>query len=579
MAQRRKWVTRGKRGQASELSEALNVVPAVADLLACRGYSSVTDAYRFLHPDETGIHDPFLLADMRKAVGRLQKALENGERIGVYGDYDVDGVTSAALLKRTLGRLAQSPDLIFARVPHRVRDGYGLSPDAVDQAVGEGCSVLISADCGISAHDAANCAREFGVDLIITDHHEPGDALPDALAVINPKRKDSDYPFRDLAGVGVAFKLCEALCQALGHNVVSYRDHYLDLVALGTVADSAPLIDENRVFVTKGLPLIVQTRKKGLQMLVNTMRRPISTSTISYQIGPRINAVGRVDDAAQALELLTTNESVRASELVALLERLNNTRREYQDRVQEESIAYIEQNRLLDDRVLLVVGHNWPTGVVGIVAGRLAEEYDRPAFVVSCEGTAARGSARSAGSFSVVEALKSCDGCLKDYGGHSQAAGFDAHVDKIPELRAQLNAYADSVLTDEDRVPTTEIDLELDASEIGSGLMADVAGLAPFGTGNPEPLWVCRNLALQETQRFRSANGNSHLRLKLSTGESSPLEAIWWKKGDLYDEIARWERVDIVFTLEANVGYGADYRLRLQDVEPAGGSESTRNGV
>ncbi len=569
MTQRGRWVTKGTRGQASELSEALNVVPAVADLLASRGYSSVADAQRFLRPDESGIHDPFLLADMQKAVERLNKALRAGERIGVYGDYDVDGVTSAALLKRTLGRLAQSPDLIFARVPHRVRDGYGLSPDAVDQAADEGCTVLISADCGISSYDAVQQARKRGVDLIITDHHEPGDELPGALAVINPKRKDTDYPFRDLAGVGVAFKLCEALCQARELDVSSYRQHFLDLVALGTVADSAPLVDENRVFVTMGLPLIVETRKKGLQMLVNSMRRPISTSTISYQIGPRINAVGRVDDAAQALELLTTNEPVRAGELVSLLERLNNTRREYQDRVQAESIQYIEQNRLLEDRVLMVVGRNWPTGVVGIVAGRLAEEFGRPAFVVSCEGEEARGSARSAGSFSVVEALKTCSDCLKDYGGHSQAAGFDAHVDKLSEIRTRLNTYADSVLTDDDLVPTIEIDLELEPGEIGAELLADVAALAPFGTGNAEPLWLCRNLKLLDSQRFRSANGNSHLRLKLSTGDSDSVEAIWWKKGELSEDIGLWASVDAVFTLESNVGYGAEYRLRLQDVRPA----------
>lgn len=566
----------GPAGEAEgrELTEQLGVAPPVARLLAQRGIADPQDAHRFLHPSIQDLHDPLLLRDMDVAVARINRALDAGETIAVYGDYDVDGVTSAALLGRVLGKLAKHPDTILARVPHRARDGYGLSPNTMDALHADGATLVISADCGISARDAADRARALGMDLIITDHHEPGDRLPDACAVINPKRADCPYPFRELAGVGVAFKLGEAVAASRGVTPDKYQPHFLDLVALGTVADNAPLLDENRAMARIGLARLSQTRKAGLRALLGALgafHRPITASNISFQVAPRLNAVGRVDDAAIALELLTTTDAERAHDLVALLERLNAQRREEQERIWREAMTCIQKERMLGDKVIVVHGENWHRGIVGIVAGRIADQYHRPALVMAADDEVARGSARSPGNFPVIEALRDSDrhGLLMDFGGHSQAAGFDMLTKDIPALRTRLNAFADGLLTDDDIIPCLDVDMEVLPGEISAATLRDLSRMEPFGAGNREPLWVARGLRVAKCGRFGKQNDRPHLSLKMQADGMDLTECVWWRMASRIADFPENRAFDVVFRMEPNhFGNGA-LRLNVQDIAPS----------
>jgi single-stranded-DNA-specific exonuclease len=511
---------------------------------------------------------------MERAASRIAKALEDGEKIGIYGDYDVDGVTSAALLARVLHCLVRSPELIVARVPHRRRDGYGLTPETIDQFHEQQVTLLISTDCGISCHDAALRARALGLDFIITDHHEPGDALPEAYAVVNPKRADSTYPFRDLAGVGVAFKVGEAVAAMRGIPADKYRPRFVDLVALGTVADNAPMRGENRAMARLGLNAMAQTRKVGLRALLGatgsagSAQRPVTASMISFQLAPRLNAVGRVDDAAIALELLLTADAARAHSLVDRLEELNGQRRTEQERIWNEAKQCILANGLSGDKVLVVHGKNWHQGVVGIVAGRLADQYHRPALVIATDDVSGRGSARSAGNFPVLDALRDCDALLKDYGGHSQAAGFDLLVEDIPHLRQRLNQFADSRITEDDLVPCLDVDMEMTPSEVCARTLSDLARMEPFGAGNREPVWLVRNLELTQARAFGKAGDKSHLGLKLQGDGMAPAEAVWWRMAKSMGDLPLRKPFDVVFRLEHNHYGNCALRLNVQDLAP-----------
>ncbi len=558
--------------EGSELAQQLGIAPPVARLLSQRGLGLPATAHAFLNPSAQDLHDPRLFRDMDQAVDRINRALDNGETIAIYGDYDVDGVTSAALLGRVLSKLAKDPKTILPRVPHRARDGYGLSADTIDGLHAEGAAVVISADCGISAHEAAGRAKALGVDLIVTDHHEPGDRIPEALAVLNPKRADSTYPFRELAGVGVAFKLAEAVSTSRGVPPEKYRPHFLDLVALGTIADNAPLVDENRAMAKIGLASLTQTRKAGLRALlsaVGAFHRSLNAGTISYQIAPRLNAVGRVDDAAIALELLTTSDVQRAQDLVALLERLNDQRREEQERIWGEALISIQKQGLTGDKVIVVHGRDWHRGIVGIVAGRIADRFHRPALVMVSDDEMARGSARSASNFPVIEALRDCHTLLTDFGGHSQAAGFDMRTENIPELRVRLNEFADRILKDEDIIPCLDVDMEVMPGEVCGQTLRDLMRLEPFGAGNREPLWVARNLRVVQSSRFGKQNDRPHLSLKMQGDGMDVAECVWWRMATRQSDFPADSVFDVVFRMEPNhFGTGA-LRLNVQDIAPS----------
>lgn len=560
------------RAEGDALAHTLRVAAPIGRLLVQRGIGDADSAQRFLHPDISHLHSPHLLADLDRAVERITRALDAGETIAIYGDYDVDGVTSAALLGRVLGKLAKDPSFVKTHVPHRRRDGYGLSEDTIDMLQAEGATVIISADCGISAHAAALRARSAGIDLIVTDHHEPQEDLPVAYAIINAKRADCDYPFRDLAGVGVAFKLAEAVSEARGIDPVKFRPHFLDLVALGTIADNAPLVDENRAMVRLGLLRLSETRKAGLRALlagVGAFQRAIRASTISFQVAPRLNAVGRVDDAALGLELLMTQDAARAQDLVATLERLNDQRKEEQERIWHEASDAIRVQGLADDKVIVVFGSNWHKGVVGIVAGRLADTFHRPALVVSTDGEIARGSARSASTFPMIDALGACRDLLMDYGGHSQAAGFDLMVENLPALREGLNKFADDYLQADDILPSLDVDLEIAPHEITAATLRDLARLEPFGAGNREPLWLARDLSVVSASCFGKADDRSHLSLKLTGDGMGSTECVWWRRASRSTQFPSNARCDFVFRMEENHFGNGGLRLNVQDAAPS----------
>lgn len=557
--------------EGRELAHQLGIAPPVARLLIQRGLGAPAAAQAFLNPGEPDLHDPEQLRDMGAAVERINRALDRVETIAIYGDYDVDGVTSAALLGRVLAKLAKDPATILPRVPHRARDGYGLSPDTIRSLHQQGATLIISADCGISAHEAADCARDLGVDLIITDHHEPGDSLPAALAVLNPKRADCAYPFRELAGVGVAFKLGEALAKSRGVTPGKYRPHFIDLVALGTVADNAPLVGENRALARLGLDALPQTKKAGLRALFGAIggcRNGVTSSAISFQIAPRLNAVGRVDDAALALELLTTVDPQRAHDLVARLEELNSQRRAEQRRILGEALICIEKQGLAGDKVIVVHGENWHSGIVGIVAGNIAERFHRPALVMASDGELARGSARSSGNFAIIEALRRCKGILRDFGGHNQAAGFDIETHRIGDLRAAVNAYAEDILRPEDIIPCLDVDMEVLPGEVGPAMLRDLQRMEPFGTGNREPLWVARDLRVVQCGRFGRQSDRPHLKLIVQADGMDPLESVWWRMAARESDFDGGGAFDVVFRLEANFYRNGGPRLNVQDMAP-----------
>lgn len=557
------------RVDGEDLAARLGVAGPVARLLIARGYADPESASAFLNPGDQDIHDPFLLPDMERAVARIAAALESGETIGVYGDYDVDGVTSAALLSRVLQCLAANPEQILTRVPHRKRDGYGLTPATVEMFHQAGASLLISTDCGISCHDAADCARDKGLDFIITDHHEPGDTVPNAYAVVNPKLKGSLYPFRELAGVGVAFKVGEAVSHARGVPASTYRPRFLDLVALGTVADNAPLTDENRAMARLGLAAMSTSRKAGLRALLDSgggPRRPLTSSTISFQIAPRLNAVGRVDDADVALQLLLTSDARLAQQLTSRLEHLNDQRRNEQERIWHDARDRIARDKLWQDKVLVVDGPNWHQGVVGIVAGRLADQFHRPALVIATDGVQGRGSARSAANFPVLDALRHCDDLLRDYGGHSMAAGLDVLEENIPHLRKRLNEFADGLLSEDELVPSLDVDMELLPEEVCARTLSDLARMEPFGAGNREPVWVARGLELAQARAFGREAEKPHLGLRLEADGMHPTEAVWWRMAREMSSLTTHRKYDVVFRLEANHFGNAALRLNVQDV-------------
>jgi single-stranded-DNA-specific exonuclease len=560
------------RAEGDELAAQLSIAAPVARLLIQRGLGDPEAADAFLRSGHQDMHDPFLMIDMERVVARISRALESGEKIGIYGDYDVDGVTSAALLARVLRCLVKDPDQILVRVPHRRRDGYGLTPDTVDQFHAQQVTLLISTDCGISCHDAALRARAVGVDFIITDHHEPGETLPEAYAIINPKRAGSQYPFRELAGVGVAFKVGEAVASARGIPAEKYRPRFVDLVALGTVADNAALVGENRAMARLGLNAMAQTKKAGLRALLGAggaAHRPVTASSISFQIAPRLNAVGRVGDAGMALDLLLTSDASHAHQLVSQLESLNDERRAEQERIWTEAKQFILANGLSGDKVLVVHGKNWHQGVVGIVAGRLADQFHRPALVIATDDEAGRGSARSAGNFPVLDALRDCDGLLRDYGGHSQAAGFDLLVEDIPHLRSRLNQFAEGRLTEDDMAPRLDIDMEMTPSEVCARTLSDLARMEPFGAGNREPVWVVRNLELTNLRAFGKQSDKSHLSLTMRADDMAPAECVWWRMAKQKAELALKKEFDVVFRLEQNHYGNCALRLNVQDLAPS----------
>lgn len=535
-----------------EIQKSLGCSRLAACLLVRRGLTTPSLAKAFLQPDFDTLADPLLLPDSVKAIRRLMVALDRGETIYVYGDYDADGITSAALWTRLLERLGGH---VCAHVPHRRDDGYDLRGKVVETAQEIGAKVILTADCGIQRIDEVAAARRRGIDVIITDHHEVGTSLPPAIAVVNPHRSDSRYPFRHLAGVGVSYRLAEALVRTVGLPVPKYRAAFAELAAIGTVTDIMPLLGDNRVFVKAGLREMSETRRKGLRALLRLVGlegRPLTSQDISFLIGPRLNAVGRVDDPKKALDLLLTREEQEASGLAAELEQANQSRRAEEQRILDLAEEQICTHRLDRRRCLVLASEGWHPGVIGIVANRLVERYGRPAILIALDPDTGqgRGSARSIPAFNMHDALLACSQHLSEFGGHSHAAGFTITAEEVEPFRRAILDYAGAVLRDEDLQSVVEIDAEVSPSAVTIELLEELARFEPYGHDNEEPLFAAFDVRVVEA--FRIGRDRTHLKLRILHRSERITEAVMWSGGELADVLHPDSRLDICFRARLN---------------------------
>jgi single-stranded-DNA-specific exonuclease len=558
---------------ADRLARALGLEPVIARLLCQRGLADPDDAARFLRPSVDHLHSPSRLAGLPEAVVRIGKALSDHERIAIHGDYDVDGITSTVILRRTLELLGGD---VGHFIPERLRDGYGLQPATIDRLHAEGVKLCISVDCGIRGVEAAIRARELGLDLIITDHHEPGTVLPPAFAVINPKRHDCSYPDKHLAGVGVALKLVQALCTAHGRD--RWLPAFLKVAAIGTLADVVPLVGENRVIAKLGLELLSRgPHKVGLRALLlasGLAGRRIDGYDVSFVLAPRVNAAGRMSTPDIATRLLLASDEALADEARGLAQQLNeeNVRRQ-----QEEAAIVAEARRIVETdpdigarTVLVVAGEGWHRGVIGIVASKLVDAFHRPAVVLSIDGDEAHGSCRSIPSFDILSGLESCADLMTRFGGHKVAAGLSLERGRIRELRARLNAYADDRLGPDDLRPRLRIDARLGFRELSGPVAAQVVSLAPFGAGNPKPVFCAENVEIVDGPRKLK---DRHLKMALRQ-DGRVLRAIAWRGVERHGFLEEHRAlVDVAYSLEQNEFNGETYlELTVADLRPADGA-------
>ncbi|MCS6839365.1 MAG: single-stranded-DNA-specific exonuclease RecJ [Roseiflexus sp.] len=541
--------------------------PLIAAVLYQRGLRSESAIREFFSPDYR-LNDPFGLRGMETAVQRIVAAIQNHEPMAVYGDYDTDGVTAVALLVQVIRAMG---GMIQPYVPHRVREGYGLNIAAIDALAREGVRLLITVDCGISNVREAEHARAAGLDLIITDHHEPPARLPNALAIVNPKQPGCPYPFKHLVGVGIAYQLARALVRR-GLRSTLQKDDLLDIVAIGTVADMGPLVGENRVLVTHGLRALNAAQRPGVRALIEaaglTPGRVTSTD-ISFGLGPRLNASGRIDNARLSYELLLAEELDIAYHLARELNVQNRQRQELSKNVQEQASAQIRALGKHHQRIIVLDDTGYPAGVVGLVAARLVEEFGRPTVLIERGEAWSRGSARSVPGFSMIEALTACADLLERFGGHTEAAGFTIATDRLPELEARLLHYAEQRLPDDLLIPSLRVDAEVPLSELSYDLLKELTRLEPFGQGNPQP--VLMSSRVQVIGAWPRGSEGQHLKLRLTDASGAgPFDAIAFRFGHLarYFEQPRW--IDIAYTLESDEWNGtAALQLNIKDFRSA----------
>ena len=556
-------------GLVGELSSALAIPRALAALLVLRGHGSEDDARAFLRPNLTGLSDPMSWADMPEAVAAVQGAVRRGEPILIHGDYDVDGQCAAALLTRVL---REAGGAAHAFVPHRVRDGYDFGPAGLARARELGARLIITCDCGITAVEAVRAARALGIEVIVSDHHLPGDALPQATAVLDPRRPDCASPDKNLCGTGVAFKLAQALVPALGlPDTLPW--HFLDYVALATVADVVPLIGENRILVRHGLKLLATSRWPGLAALVETAGlagKPLRAGHVGFILAPRLNAAGRIGDAGDGLRLLLTDDSEEAAKLARELETLNARRQEMDQQILASAEAALAAQGSEADRAIVLAADEWHPGVIGIVASRLVERYGRPTFLIAWEGDTGRGSGRSIPGFDLHGALHRVGGTLEKFGGHSMAAGLTVQRARFEEFRVAFLEVAAQLLRPEDLVPAQRIDLEVPLGNLSEDLERLMRHLEPCGMGNPAPVFGVRGARAVGARRV----GTNHLRFVLDDG-SGALPAIGFQWADQVPDGWLEHPLDVAFRLERDDWQGrSTLQARVATIAPSGGVEA-----
>lgn len=559
----KRWIVRGHNAEeAASLARVLGVSPILAALLINRGYADERSARTFLTPSYDQLHEPYLMRGMKEAVARLQQAIDNREPVLIYGDYDVDGTTGTAILLRALKLLGAT---VGFHVPHRFTEGYGIQQAALEKALLEGYKLVVSVDCGIRAHSPLIWARDNGLDVIITDHHLPDDTegAPPAFAVLNPNQEGCEYPDKNLAGVGVAFKLVHALFRERGREAQVAA--FLKVVAIGTVADVAKLVGENRTIVALGLQDLARAANPGLRALIDVAGcgdgKGMTAYDLGFRLGPRINAAGRMDAASAVVELFDTRDSAVARRLAEHLDARNEERKTVQQQIVDLATAELDD---AESFVTVIAGERWHRGVIGIAASKLAERLHRPCVVLSVDGDVAHGSGRSIEAYHLLNGLTACSDLFEKFGGHSHAAGITIRPDRIDEFRRRLNEHAASCLTPEDLEHSVTIDLELPAESVTFGMAKELQSLEPFGAGNPCPVFMTRNLRSLSPPVVLK---DRHLKLRLAGPENRPLEAIWFNCVEPGKETPAVDgSIELAYTLELN-GWNDGYRLQLNVVD------------
>ena len=543
------------------LSNALEVHPIVAQLLINREITDHEEARDFLSADISGLHDPFLLKNMSKAVARIREAEKTKERVLVIGDYDVDGVTASVLLNNILTQMSIP---VIHHIPHRMVDGYGMNKKMGEFAKAEGAALVIAVDCGITAHKEVDLINAQGIDVIILDHHEPDEYLPNAVAIINPKQRGCPYPFKHLAAVGLVTKLTQAL---LGQ---SESEKILDFAAIGTIADVVPLRGENRIFVKAGLPKINTSTNKGLRALLNLTKitgKKLSPFHIGFVLGPRINAAGRMDSAQTSLDLFLSDTNEKAQDLAKALDRHNVERQKIQAKIVDEAFNLVEQKVNFKNEKIIVLGkEGWHKGVLGIVASRLADKYYRPAIVISIEDGVGTASARSINGFHLHEALVGCSEYLENFGGHAGAAGLTIKEENIDPFRSLINAVAYETLEVKKLIPTLTIDCEIPLSSINMKLAEVINSMQPFGEGNPLPVFCSRQITVKS---HPAVLGKNTLKFWVTDGNAS-ISVVGFGMADLKGMVKIGNKIDLAYEIAIDDWNKAPTpQLMLKDMKPS----------
>ena len=513
----------------------------------------------FLSPTRKNFHNPFLMPDMEIAVERIIKSIENKEKVIIYGDYDVDGITSITVLKSFLEDRGLK---VSQYIPNRLEEGYGLNKLAIDQIAKNQYTLMITVDCGISGIEEVEYANLLGIETIVTDHHEVGEKIPNAIAVVDAKRKDNKYPCRDLAGVGVVFKLIQALGIKLGLEEKEYLK-YLDIVCVGTISDIVPLVDENRVISKLGLMLVAQTKNMGLKsLLISSGYKNIDSNTISFGVAPRINACGRMGHADEALKLFLSKDIYEVNELTKKLNEYNTLRQEKEKYIYNDAIKQIEKDKLNEKNAIIIGGENWHHGVIGIVSSKITELYFKPSILLCYEDELAKGSGRSIPGFDLHDALMKCQNTIEKFGGHAMAIGITIRRERVEEFREAFEQVAKEAKIDE-IIPIINIDAKINLSEINKETVASLKQLEPFGEGNKTPIFVFRNLKIDS---IRALSEGKHIKMTLKE-ENTIINAIGFNLGYLSDEYRIGDKIDVVGTLETNSFNGVDnLQINIKDV-------------
>lgn len=579
-----RWVLKqqGDSEVIRRLADVLSVDGNIANLLAQRDIASFDEAKSFFRPDFDQLHDPYLMKDMDKAVERIVQAIRKNEKVLIYGDYDVDGTTSVALMYSYLKKFFKKRIAFY--IPDRYDEGYGISYKGIDYAAVNGFNLVVALDCGIKAVEKIRYANEKQVDFIICDHHRPGDELPNAIAVLDTKRPDCHYPFKELSGCGVGFKLLSALSAKLGESFDSITG-LLDLVAISIAADIVPITGENRVLAYYGLKLLNSSPRPGIEAVLRFSQvsrreedikpnglyfnRELSISDLVFLIGPRINAAGRIERASDSVRLLLAEKMSHAEKLASAINDLNNERRSLDNQITEEALAMINENPEFQiSKTTVLFNENWHKGVIGIVASRLTDNYYRPTIILTRSNNLVTGSARSIKHFDVYDAIDHCSDLLEHFGGHKYAAGLSLKPENLEKFRERFNDYVSRVIEDHMLIPEIEIDIALNLSEISPKFMRILKQFAPFGPGNMSPIF--RTDGVVDTGRSRIV-GKNHIKLEVfqPSTQSEVFSCIAFQQGHHYEMIRTGEPFSICYHLEENDWMGKSYlQLNVKDIKP-----------